>query len=343
MTATMQPKGYSLALPGLCLALILMFVSALPAAAQRRIYSSPEFERANQGTVGLIAGGFGSTDLRIVADLATVLNEKGRLRLLPMVGQGSVQNIDDILYLRGVDVGVVQSDVFSHLKKVGTHQSIETRVNYISKLFNVEFHLLARDNVKSVADLAGKKVSFGVDGSGTSITAAAVFDALKIAVQPVNLDFDLALQQLKAGEIDAIADVSGKPASNIAQLRAEDGLHLVPVEYIKELRSDYYPAFFTSGDYPALIMKGDRVPSVSVGTILAVYNWANNRTGVFGARGEKVGAFVDAFFARYKELANTARHPKWREMNIGAEVPGWQRYTAAQRKLDEEKKQKNGT
>jgi TRAP transporter TAXI family solute receptor len=339
----MQLKRYSLALPGLLLALILMFVSALPAAAQRRIYSTPDFERANQGTVGIIAGGFGSTDLRIVADLATVLNEKGRLRLLPTVGQGSVQNIDDILYLRGVDVGVVQSDVFAQLKKQPEFANIDKRVSYIAKLFNVEFHLLARDNIKSVADLAGKKVSFGVEGSGTSITAAAVFDALKIGVQRVNLDFDLALQQLKAGEIDAIADVSGKPASNISQLRADDGLHLVPVEYIKELRADYYPAFFTSGDYPALIMKGDRVPSVSVGTILAVYNWANNPTGIHGARGQKVAAFIDAFFSRYQELAKGPRHPKWREMNIGAEVPGWTRYQPAQQRLDDELKKKNGT
>ena len=72
---------------------------------------------ANQGTVGLISGGFGSTNLRIVADLATVLNKKHKLRLLPMIGQGSVQNIDDILYLKGIDVGIVQSDVFEVFKK----------------------------------------------------------------------------------------------------------------------------------------------------------------------------------------------------------------------------------
>jgi TRAP transporter TAXI family solute receptor len=261
-----------------------------------------------------------------------------------MIGQGSVQNIDDILFLRGVDVGIVQSDVFAHLMKQGAHANIDNRVNYIAKLFNVELHVLARDNIKAVQDLAGKKVSFGVVGSGTAITAAAVFEALKVNVQPVNLDYDLALQQLKDGEIDAIADVSGKPAGNITQLRAEDGLHLVPIDYVKELRQNYYPAFFTSGEYPALIKKGDRVPSVSVGTILAVYNWANNPSGAYGLRGQKVAAFIDAFFARYKELTKAPRHPKWREMNIGAEVPGWKRYVPAQRKLDEElKKQKDGT
>lgn len=314
-----------------------------PQPQVRVVPPSQAVEIANQGTVGIIAGGFGSTDLRIVSDLATVLNDKNRLRLLPMIGQGSVQNIDDILFLRGVDVGIVQSDVFAHLKKQGKHGNIEARVNYISKLFNVEFHLLARDNIKSIEDLAGKRVSFGVEGSGTFITASAVFEALNIKVVPVSLDFDLAVQQIKSGEISAIAEVSGKPASVVSQLRAEDGLHLVPVEYVKELRGNYYPAFLNSGDYPALIKKGDRVPSVSVGTIMAVFNWAKAPGGIHSKRGEKVEAFIDSFFARHMELAKAPRHPKWREMNIGAEVPGWNRYPPAQQRLDDEMKKRKET
>ena len=299
---------------------------------------------ANQGTVGLISGGFGSTNLRIVADLATVLNEKHKLRLLPMIGQGSVQNIDDILYLKGIDVGIVQSDVFEVFKKAGTRPDIVDSVNYIAKLFNVEFHLIGGAGMQSIEDLSGKTVSFGVEGSGTSVTASIVFDRLGIKVKRVNLDFDLAIQQVRSGKIAAMAYVSGKPTSVIAALKRSDGLRFIPVDFAKPLRSTYYPAYFSYGDYPAMVGKGDRVPAISVGTIMAVYNWSNNRAGRRGIRYQKVKSFIDAFFSRYKELKKSPRHPKWREMNIAAEVPGWKRFPPARERLElEMKKRKNGS
>jgi TRAP transporter TAXI family solute receptor len=326
----------------LLLAICALVVSA--SSSQALPKKTQMVARANQGTVGVISGGFGSTNLRIVADLATVLNQKNGLRLLPMIGQGSVQNIDDILYLKGIDVGIVQSDVFEVFKTAGTRPDIVDSVNYISKLFNVEFHLIGGNQIQSIEDLAGKTVSFGVEGSGTSVTATIVFDRLGIKVNPVNLDFDLAVQQVKSGKIAALAYVSGKPTSVIASLKRSDGLHFIPVDYAKPLRDTYYPAFFSYGDYPGLIGKGDRVPAISVGTIMAVYNWTASRIGRRGVRYRKVKSFIDAFFSRYRELKKAPRHPKWREMNIAAEVPGWKRYPPAQERLNEElRKRKNGT
>ena len=325
----------------------LLAVSALvltTSSSQAKPKRSKQVTTANQGTVGIISGGFGSTNLRIVADLATVLNQKHKLRLLPMIGQGSVQNIDDILYLKGIDVGIVQSDVFEVFKKAGTRPDIIQSVNYISKLFNVEFHLIGGTKVQSIQDLAGKTVNFGVEGSGTAVTASIVFDRLGIKVKPVNLDFDLALQQVKSGKIAAMAYVSGKPTSVIAGLNKKEGVHLIPVDFAKPLRSTYYPAFFSYGDYPGLIGKGDRVSAISVGTIMAVYNWSSKRNGRRGIRYQKVKSFIDAFFSRYKELKKSPRHPKWREMNIAAEVPGWNRFPPAQERLSIElEKRKNGT
>ncbi len=333
-------------LPRLFVVFLALFALVLTtnSSIARNNNISSKIIAANAGTVGIISGGFGSTNLRIVADLATVLNKKHKLRLLPMIGQGSVQNIDDILYLKGIDVGIVQSDVFEVFKKNGTRRDIVNSVNYISKLFNVEFHLIGGNSIQSIEDLAGKTVNFGVEGSGTSVTASIVFDRLGIKVKPVHLDFDLAVQQVKSGKIAAMAYVSGKPTSVITSLKRSDGLHLVPVDYAKPLRGTYYPAFFSYGDYPGMISKGDRVQSISVGTIMAVYNWTASKMGRRGARYRKVKSFIDAFFSRYKELKKSPRHPKWREMNIAAEVPGWKRFPPAQERLNVElNKRKNGT
>jgi uncharacterized protein len=51
--------------------------------------------------------------VRIAADLAAVLDGGQTLRVLPVLGKGSLQNLADILYLRGIDVGIVQSDALA--------------------------------------------------------------------------------------------------------------------------------------------------------------------------------------------------------------------------------------
>ena len=39
------------------------------------------------------------------------------VQVLPVLGKGSLQNLADILYLRGIDVGIVQSNVPAYAKQ----------------------------------------------------------------------------------------------------------------------------------------------------------------------------------------------------------------------------------
>ena len=71
--------------------------------------------RANKGTLGVVSGGADGTYIRIAADLANVLDTED-LRILPMIGRGSLQNLKDIMFLRGVDIGIVQMDAREQLK-----------------------------------------------------------------------------------------------------------------------------------------------------------------------------------------------------------------------------------
>jgi TRAP-type uncharacterized transport system substrate-binding protein len=66
-------------------------------------------DKVNEGIVGIVAGGIEGTYLRVVTELGTVLDETdGGLRVLPIAGKGSLSNIWDIVFARGVDAGVVQ-------------------------------------------------------------------------------------------------------------------------------------------------------------------------------------------------------------------------------------------
>lgn len=283
-------------------------------------------EQVNQGTVGIIAGGVSGTYIRIAADLADVLDREDQtLRVLAILGKGSVQNITDVLYLKGVDVAIVQSDVLRFMENARTHPTIHERIRYITKLYNEEFHLLAGAGISVVEDLAGRKVNFDVKGSGTFMTATTVFESLGIDVEPTHFDQALALEKLKAGEIDALVYVAGKPARLFADVGGDSALHFVPIPPSPALLETYLPGRLRHEDYPALIGDGDAVPTIAVGAVMAVYNWDAQHP-----RYEKTATFVRGFFDNIAAFRQPPRHPKWQDVNLGAEVPGWQRFAPAE-------------
>ena len=129
----------------------------------------------------------------IVDEMASVLNDGDNLRILPIVSYGAASNLDDLLYLRGVDAAVTQSDVFEYFRTQRKTPNLDRRVQYIIRLPISELHILARNDVQSLEDLRGKKVNFGPAGTGASLTGTIVFQRLGINVQQVMIDQSSAL------------------------------------------------------------------------------------------------------------------------------------------------------
>jgi TRAP transporter TAXI family solute receptor len=314
--------GLAVAVAGVCLGLAP--VRAGSADATRN--------RVNQGVVGIVSGGVNGTYIRIAADLAAVLDNGDELRVLPIVGKGSVQNITDLLYLRGVDIGIVQSDVLNYIREQNLHPNIEQRIRYVTKLYNEEVHVLAGPDVKSLQDLAGKKVNFDNSGSGTYITASTIFKTLGIKVEPTTFDQALALEKLQTGEIAGLVYVAGKPTTLFKSLPDNTKLHLVPIPPTPQLLAIYLPSQFDHQDYPQLVPEGQPEPTLAVGAVMAVYNWKPDTE-----RYRRVEAFVRAFFDNFDTFRKPPRHPKWQEVNLAATVPGWTRFAPAQSWLTQHK------
>ena len=223
--------------------------------------------RVNAGTVGVISGGLDGTYARIAADLAAVLDDGDTLRVLPILGKGSLQNISDILALRGVDIGIVQSDVLAYAKREKLYPNVEQLIQYIAKLYDEEVHVLAAPGVPRLEDLAGKPVNVDVRGSGTAMTASILFDG--IGIEPRHAPQDTALEQLRRGEIAALVYVAGKPARLFSNVPAETRLHFLPVPATPALLETYLPSTLAPTDYPTLV-PGEPVETIAVGAVMAV-------------------------------------------------------------------------
>ena len=284
--------------------------------------------RKNQWTVGVAGGLLSGSYMTFADELAQVLDDSDNLRIVPMVTYGAASNLDDLLYLRGVDVAVTQSDVFEYFRTQRKTVNLENRINYIVRLPLSEMHVLARTDVNSLADLKGKKVNFGPAGSASSLTGTIVFQRAGIQVEPTLFDNPLALQKLKAGEIAALIRVIGKPIDFFAKIPPNSGLHLVPIPFTKTYEDYYALGEFTSQEYPTLVPPGQVTDTIAVPAVLAVFNWQKNTD-----RYRKVQRFVESFFTNFEKFQQPPRHPKWRDVNLSATVPGWTRWSVAEEML----------
>jgi uncharacterized protein len=289
-------------------------------------------ERLNQNTVSVISGNPNGTYMFLAYDLSAALDNGDELRVLPVIGKGGYQNVRDILHLRGIDLGITQSNILSYLKKTNDFGgNIENRLSYIAKLYNEELHILAGPGIESMKDLEGKKVNFSDIGSGTQFSTRLIFESLGIKATEVNMGQTDAFLQVKSGEIAATVLIAGKPSGAFQKLKLEGGMKLLPVPYTEALETEYFPATLDHDDYPGLIAKGQKVDTIAVGAVLAVYNWPRDTD-----RYRRVATFTAAFFEKFPELQKPPRHTKWKETNLAGDLKGWKRFPAAQELLDKQ-------
>jgi TRAP-type uncharacterized transport system substrate-binding protein len=279
--------------------------------------------KINNWTVGLAGGLPEGTFLRFAAEIARNVNDPENLRVLPVVTQGATDNVKDLLYLRGIDIAITNADVLEHFKTVEKIASIERRINFISEMMVTEVHLVVRPEINSVKDLEGKKVSFHTPGAGSSTTAPIVFQKLGIKVDPVYINNAIALEKMRTGEIVGLVNNGAKPQDLLTKFKNDVGFKIMPIPFDK-FDEYYIPATITSEDYPNFIKPGEKVETIGVQMVLAVYNWPRDHD-----RFRRVQRFIEFYFDRFEALHKPPYHPKWKSVNLAANVPGWTRYGVA--------------
>ncbi len=327
------------------LAVGALSLSTEPLAQENNAFTRYQEQKrmSNDNVVSIIGSQAVSAYTQLAQDIQNVLDEDepGGLRVLPIIGKGGGQNFLDLLFLRGIDMGIMEQDVISYFKKQDPvlFGNSEARVHYIAKLTNSEYHIFAKKNIRTIAELRGKKVNVYTKNSSSAVATRTIFDLCGIQIEETNYDTDLAVQKFKEGELAAVARISGAPHSGFNKLTQADG-HFLPLDAstlppgcYEKLLQTYLPAFLKNEHYPQIIPEGQMVPTVANGTVLAVYNWPENTE-----RYQRIARFVNKFFDNIDKLRDGPRHPKWKEVNVAAEVPGWKRFKPAQDWIDQQRK-----
>ncbi len=284
-------------------------------------------DRLNAGTIGLAGGLLEGAPIRFATEIARVVNEGGDMQVLPIVTRGPTENVNDLLYLKGVDIAIINSDSLEEYKS--QVPQIQQRIAYVLSLFPSELHIFVRPEIKTLADLAGKKVNFNTQGTAAAYSGPLIFSRLGIDVDKMFIPHPVALEQMRRGEIAAVVFVTSKPVDAFVKGKWEEGFKFLPVEFGPKFQDYYISSYLDAADYPNLIAKDQRIATIAVPTILASYKWRPD-----SPRYRRVARFVDLLFGRIDKLRSAGFDPKWKDVNLSTQAPGLERLQAAQEWLD---------
>jgi hypothetical protein len=183
--------------------------------------------------------------------------------------------------------------------------------------------------VRSLSDLAGKKVNFNTQGTAAAYSGPLIFSRLGVDVEKMFIPHPVALEQLKRGEIAGVVFVTSKPVDAFVKGKWEPGFKFLAVEYGSKFEDYYLPSYLEPTDYPNLVAKGERIATIAVPTILASFNWRPS-----SPRYHRVARFVDELFSQADKLQAPGFDPKWKDVNLTTRVPGLERFQPAQDWLD---------
>src|SRR5262245_7071469 len=197
-------------------------------------------ERINRWTVGLAGGLLEGAPIRLATEIARVVNDGENLHVLPIVTRGPTENLNDLLFLKGVDMAIISSDSLEEYKQ--QLPDVSRRITYILNLFPSELHVFVRPEIQSLADLRGKKVNFKPGGTGSACTGRMICRRLGLEVEQMFIPHSLATEQMRRGEVAAVVFITSKPIDAFLKGRFDPGFKLLPVEYGPKFEDYYLPS-----------------------------------------------------------------------------------------------------
>ena len=233
--------------------------------------------------------------------IASARTSEGTMENLLLVNDGNV------------DSGLAQSDVVAAaIRGDGPFKAKgrQDHVRVIASLFSEQVHLIAADkaNIKSVADLRGKRVSLGAEGSGVGFTAGEILKAYRIPetrLKPVYTDLPESVALMRQGKLDAFFAVGGVPIGGLGDLLANHVVKLVPIAGpMRDRLVKSEPALSASAiTYPGQ----EPVPTVSTRATWIVRDSIGDNL-VYG--------ITRALFSPANREALRASHPSAREIGL---------------------------
>lgn len=235
---------------------------------------------------------------------------------------------DNFFALRNgdADIGFLQYDVLFY--QIEIEQDNSKKVDGIRVLLPLgweEIHLITRksSNIKSLADLHGKKVGVGSKYQGTIITVSYIKLETEYKWKDVRIPFEKAFEALESGKIDAFFFVGSAPVAKLNNISdaLKNDLTLVPIT--DPALEDYYAKVtIKAGTYEWL--------TEDVETYAVRYALATNVLYEDEAKYEKIEILLRDIKLNIDEL-QLKGHPMWKHVDFKFNRIMWDVHDAAKK------------
>ena len=271
----------------------------------------------NNTRLRFVTGGESGTYYAFGSVIAQHATNNAGISVTGVIGNGSKSNIDE-LNDRNAELAFCQSDVMAYAY-MGTNLFTApiTCFSTVCALYTEQVQIVTLDeNIKTVADLAGKKVSVGAAGSGVYFNAVDILSAYGIGdldkdgkftkIDATYQSFGDSADALKDGKIDAAFIVAGAPTNAVTDLATTKAVHLVSLDeaHIATLlaKSPYYAKVTIPKE---VYNMSEDVTTVGVGAVILARNDISE---------DAIYALVADIFDNYQNLIST--HAKYGELSL---------------------------
>jgi len=252
---------------------------------------------------GIASGGVGGTNHPMVENIVKVCS-KPDTPYTNVVSDGSLDNLSKVYTDPNAQFGIVQADAAAYQQ--GVDKQMMKKIVMVFPFFSTEIHLVAKDGspINSLADLAGKRVVEGPEGSGTWVTVQIIKQLTGLKWQGFYANIKDGTAAVAAGQADAEFVVAGAPVSNLASTA---GIKFVPLKHEKLDNFGLYTrTSLTSGMYGSLKAP---VPTYKVDNMMVTYAFKTERQ-------KEIRDLVTCLATNIEKMQTTAGfHPKWKDVD----------------------------
>jgi uncharacterized protein len=178
--------------------------------------------KLNQSTVGLLTSEPGRAGNML--EITNAVDHTDGLRERPIIGRGSLQSINGLLFLRSVDVALLSSDSLAYVKQNKLYKDETGKLAYLAKLANMNVIILARKEIGVNEELPGMRIATGPANGDEFIADELVLGALGTNYGRVATTGKNSLAALLDGRIDAAVFTRADSHTLLNSIRANGGL-----------------------------------------------------------------------------------------------------------------------
>ncbi len=272
--------------------------------------------------VGIASGQTSGTNHPMAEDIKKVCSSPG-MQINNVVSDGSLDNIFKIYSDKSVQYGIIQEDALVYQQ--GLDPKMMSRIMMVFPFFSTEMHIIVKDTspIKTLADLAGKRVVEGPEGSGTWVSTQVIKGTTGLTWNAMQLSQKDGLAAVQNGTADAEVIVAGMP---IGLLKGATGVRLIPISHPKLDSFAYYTkTMIPNGTYPFM---NSSVGTYKVDNVLATFAFKNQYQG-------EIASLVTCITKNMGRLqTEQGFHAKWRDVDpLDIERIQWPSHPAAKRAI----------